>query len=74
LHHGNDLGSILQAILGRFMPLEVIYHRNLEQAKEAYVLYYRLRPARVVSFFVLVMLPVFEVCKNIYPKEYHELT
>jgi hypothetical protein len=56
------------------MPLEVIYHRNLEQAKEAYVLYYRLRPARVVSFFVLVMLPVFEVCKNIYPKEYHELT
>jgi two pore calcium channel protein len=51
--------------------LEVIYHRNHERAKEAYVFYYRLRPARVVSFFVLVMLPVFEVpfwCKGEMPQ------
>jgi hypothetical protein len=56
--------DILQVILGRSMPMEIIQHKNYKEAKLAFLLYQRLWSARAISFVILVMLPIFEVCRT----------
>jgi hypothetical protein len=46
------------------MPMEIIQHKNYKEAKLAFLLYQRLWSARAISFVILVMLPIFEVCRT----------
>ncbi|XP_024370612.1 two pore calcium channel protein 1 isoform X3 [Physcomitrium patens] len=50
-----------QAMQGRWMPVEVVQHRNFARAKQSFLLYHRLYPLRAVSIFVLLVLPCFEI-------------
>ena len=51
----------LQAMEGRWMPVEVTYHKNFESAKKAFLWYHRLYIPRAICILALVALPFFEV-------------
>lgn len=51
----------LQAMMGRWMPLAVVYHKDYQSAKRAFLLYHQLFLARGIIYFVMMILPFFEV-------------
>jgi two pore calcium channel protein len=52
-----------QAMLGRWMPLAVVYHKDYQTAKRTFLLYHQLSPARGLIYFLFLILPFFEVCE-----------
>ncbi|KAG0629978.1 hypothetical protein M758_1G144100 [Ceratodon purpureus] len=50
-----------QAMEGRWMPVEVTYHKNFESAKNAFLWYHRLYIPRAICILALVALPFFEI-------------
>jgi len=50
-----------QAMMGRWMPLAVVYHKDYQSAKRAFLLYHQLFLARGIIYFVMMILPFFEV-------------
>lgn len=50
-----------QAMQGRYMPLAVVYHKDYDSAKRAFLLYHRLSAARALVFVIFMILPFFEV-------------
>lgn len=46
---------------GRYMPLAVVYHKDYESAKRAFILFHQLSAARALVFVILMVLPFFEV-------------
>uniref|UniRef100_A0A7I4BQ85 Ion transport domain-containing protein n=1 Tax=Physcomitrium patens TaxID=3218 RepID=A0A7I4BQ85_PHYPA len=60
-----------QAMLGRWMPLAVVYHKDYESAKRAFLMYHRLSLVRGLIYFILMILPFFEIpawCDGNLPK------
>lgn len=47
---------------GRYLPLAVVYHKDYESAKRAFLIYHQLSAARSIVFAILMLLPFFEVC------------
>jgi two pore calcium channel protein len=59
-----------QAMQGRYMPLAVVYHKDYDSAKRAFLLYHRLSAARALVFVIFMILPFFEIpawCNNKLP-------
>ncbi|KAH8967292.1 hypothetical protein BDL97_03G070700 [Sphagnum fallax] len=50
-----------QAMLGRWMPLAVVYHKDYQSAKRTFLLYHQLSPARGIIYFLFLILPFFEI-------------
>ncbi|KAG0601477.1 hypothetical protein M758_11G114500 [Ceratodon purpureus] len=50
-----------QAMLGRWMPLAVVYHKDYESAKKSFLLYHKLYFVRGIIYFLLMILPFFEI-------------
>jgi two pore calcium channel protein len=46
---------------GRWMPLEMTYHKNFGSAKQAFLMYHGLYILRAICILALVVLPFFEV-------------
>jgi hypothetical protein len=55
--------DLCQAMLGRWMPLAVVYHKDYQSAKRTFLLYHQLSPARGIIYFLFLILPFFEVCE-----------
>jgi len=47
------------------MPLAVVYHKDYDSAKRAFILFHQLSAARVLVFVIFMVLPFFEVRKQI---------
>lgn len=59
-----------QAMLGRWMPLAVVYHKDYDSAKKTFLLYHQLSFARGLIYCILMVLPFFEIpawCNNDLP-------
>lgn len=59
-----------QAMQGRWMPLEMTYHKNFGSAKQAFLMYHGLYILRAICILALVVLPFFEIpvwCKGQLP-------
>lgn len=54
-----------QAMQGKYMPLAVVYHTDYDSAKRAFILFHQLSAARALVFVIFMVLPFFEVCKQI---------
>lgn len=50
-----------QAMQGRWMPLAVVYHKDYESAKRAFLIYHQLSFARGFIYILLMLLPFFEI-------------
>lgn len=46
---------------GRYLPLPVVYHKDYDTAKRAFILYHQLYIARALVYVILMLLPFFEV-------------
>lgn len=46
---------------GRYLPLAVVYHKDYESAKRAFLLHHQLYLARGIVYLILMFLPFFEV-------------
>jgi len=46
---------------GRYLPLPVVYHKDYDTAKGAFILYHKLYFARALVYVILMLLPFFEV-------------
>lgn len=46
---------------GRYLPLAVVYHKDYDSAKRAFILYHQLFYARALVYVILMLLPFFEV-------------
>jgi two pore calcium channel protein len=46
---------------GRYLPLPVVYHKDYDTAKRAFILYHQLYIARTLVYVILMLLPFFEV-------------
>lgn len=51
----------VQAMQGRYLPLAVVYHKDYEHAKRAFLLYHKLFVARGIVYALFMLLPFFEV-------------
>jgi two pore calcium channel protein len=49
---------------GRYLPLAVVYHKDYESAKWAFLLHHQLYLARGIVYLILMLLPFFEVCAH----------
>lgn len=47
--------------MGRWMPLAVVYHKDYQSAKSAFLLYHQFFFVRGIVYFLLMVLPFFEV-------------
>ncbi|KAG0613396.1 hypothetical protein M758_6G099500 [Ceratodon purpureus] len=63
LHSNVEMAAALvdQAMQGRYLPLAVVYHKDYESAKRAFILYHKLFVARALVYVTLMLLPFFEV-------------
>ncbi|XP_024358614.1 two pore calcium channel protein 1 [Physcomitrium patens] len=50
-----------QAMMGRWMPLAVVYHKDYQSAKSAFLLYHQFFFVRGIVYFLLMVLPFFEI-------------
>jgi hypothetical protein len=46
---------------GRYLPLAVVYHKDYESAKRAFLLHHQLYLARGIVYLILMLLPFFEL-------------
>ena len=51
----------VQAMQGRYLPLPVVYQKDYDTAKRAFILYHQLYIARTLVYVILMLLPFFEV-------------
>jgi two pore calcium channel protein len=56
-----NLSAFVQAMQGRYLPLAVVYHKDYESAKRAFLLHHQLYLARGIVYLILMLLPFFEV-------------
>lgn len=56
-----NLSAFVQAMQGRYLPLAVVYHKDYESAKRAFLLHHQLYLARGIVYLILMFLPFFEV-------------
>lgn len=63
LHSNVEMAAALvdQAMKGRYLPLPVVYHKDYDTAKRAFILYHQLYIARTLVYVILMLLPFFEI-------------
>jgi two pore calcium channel protein len=63
LHSNVEMAAALvdQAMQGRYLPLAVVYHKDYESAKQAFLLHHQLYLARGIVYLILMLLPFFEI-------------
>ncbi|XP_024379909.1 two pore calcium channel protein 1 isoform X1 [Physcomitrium patens] len=63
LHSNVEMAAALvdQAMQGRYLPLAVVYHKDYDSAKRAFILYHQLFYARALVYVILMLLPFFEI-------------